>query len=113
MTALLVDEGISHDLVVNVVQQGVVAYHWLDLGAKRTHDSVIFREAQQRGLTVFTLNREDFIFVATCWRNWNLGNHHGVIAPRKGKQPSNDQQLRAMLRYGADQSSFNNRIVLF
>ncbi len=113
MTALLVDEGIGRDLIAAVVAQGFTAHHWLEFGPKHTHDSLVFLEAQQRGLTIFTLNRKDFLFAATCWENWAVGDHHGVLAPREGAQPPPAALLRAMERFCGDQSSFINRIELF
>ncbi len=113
MTALLVDEGIGIDLLAPLWNQGYTAIHWLHIGAKGAHDSLVFLETQQRGLTVFTLNRDDFRFAAICWENWKLGNHHGVIAPRRGPQPAPPVLLAAMDRFCADQSSFINRIELF
>jgi len=113
MAALLVDEGIGRDLVQALVAQGYTALHVIDTGLKGTHDAVVFLEAQQRGLTVFTRNRDDFVFAATCWRSWSLGDHQGVIAPREGSQPSRADLYMAMLRFCADTSSFVNRIELF
>lgn len=113
MASLLVDEGIGKNLVAAVVAQGFTAIHWLDIGRKHSHDSLVFLAAQQRKLTVLTLNRDDFIFTATCWANWGLGSHHGVISPREGPQPSPATLLRVMLQYCADTSSFLDRIEIF
>ncbi|MGH2517406.1 MAG: DUF5615 family PIN-like protein [Ktedonobacterales bacterium] len=107
------DEGIGRNLVVALVAQGFTAHHWLEFGAKHTHDSLVFLEAQRRGLTLFTLNRKDFVFAATCWTNWGLGDHRDVIAPKEGAQPLPPLLLRAMQRFCADTSSFVNRIETF
>lgn len=113
MASLLVDEGIGRDLVASLVAQGFAAYHWLDFGPKHTHDSLVFLQAQQRGLTVFTLNRRDFVFAAICWQNWGIGDHQGLIASREGKQPTPPVLLGVMQRFCADTTSFANRIELF
>jgi hypothetical protein len=113
MTALLVDEGIGRDLVAALVNQGCVAYHWLQIGTKGAHDSEIFHESQIRQLTIFTLNHEDFVFASICWLNWKMGVHHGVIAPHRGPQPSPARLLQLLEWYCSDQSSFINRIELF
>jgi predicted nuclease of predicted toxin-antitoxin system len=75
MARLLVDEGIRRHLVAALVAQGYEARHWLEVGPKGAHDSLVFWEAQRLGLTLFTLNRNDFIFAAICWTNWGLGAH--------------------------------------
>src|SRR5262249_1519275 len=113
MAQLLVDEGIGRNLVATLVAQGFTAHHWLEFGPKHGHDSLIFLEAQRRSLTIFTLNRKDFVFAATCWSNWGIGDHHGVIAPKEGTQPLPPVLLSAMLRFCADTSSFVNRVETF
>jgi hypothetical protein len=114
MAALLVDEGIRRDLVRAMVTQGFSALHWLDIGTRQANDSIVFLEAQRRGLSVFTHNREDFVLLATAWRNWGLGDHQGVIAPMPRKQQLAPLQLYpVMVRYCADNSLFVNRIELF
>jgi len=113
MAALLVDEGIGRDLVQALVIQGYSALHVIDIGLKGAHDVVVFLEAQRRGLSVFTRNRDDSVFAATCWRTWGLGDHQGVIAPHEGSQPSRADLYTALLRYCADTSSFVNFIELF
>lgn len=111
--AALVDEGIGRNLVAALVAQGYTAHHWLEVGPKHTHDSLVFLQAQQRCLTVVTLNRTDFLFAAICWKNWGVGDHHGLIAPREGLQPPPPLILRTMERFCADSSSFMNRIEIF
>lgn len=115
MAALLVDEGIGRDLVQRLVAQGFPAIHWLDIGRKTAHDSVVFFEAQQRHLTVFTWNRDDYLFTATCWRNWSLGDHHGVIAPKKRRNNQLPPPLLypILVRYCQDTTSYLNRVELF
>ena len=80
MAALLVDEGIGRDLVQTLVAQGLPAYHWLQFGPKGANDSLVFLEAQQRSLTIFTYNRDDYVLLATAWHNWGHGHHHGTMA---------------------------------
>jgi len=116
MTALLVDEGISRDLVHQLVAQGLMAIHWLDIGSKGSHDAIVFWEAQRRQLTIFTWNRDDFMFAANCWQAWGHGEHHGMIVPKQGKYRT--QLLTAQLypileRYCLDTSSFVNRVEFF
>ncbi|MBA2679027.1 MAG: DUF5615 family PIN-like protein [Ktedonobacteraceae bacterium] len=113
MAALYVDEGISRQLVIDLVAQGFVIVHALDLGPKGRHDTVLFREAQQRQTTIFTLNRADFLFLATAWQEWGLGNYFGIITPKPGKQPTPIVIAQTLLQYCRDTSSFINRIELF
>ena len=114
MASLLVDEGIGRDLAQALVAEGFVAYHWLECGPKGAHDSLVFAEAQRRGLTIFTHNRDDYLLLATTWRNWGHGDHFGVITGRKGRQQPSPTQLLVMLRrYCADTSSFINRVEFF
>lgn len=113
MARLLVDEGIGRNLVATLVAQSFTVHHWLDFGPKHSHDSLVFLDAQRRSLTVFTLNHKDFKFAATCWTNWGLGDHQGVIAPREGAQPAPAVLLSMMQRYCTDTSSFVNRIETF
>jgi len=114
MAALLVDEGIGQHLVDRLVAQGFIAIHWLAIGRKGAEDSVVFFEAQQRSLTVFTHNRDDYTLLAAAWQNWNLGDHRGVIAPRKHKTQIPPSQLYPIMAlFCADTSSFVNRIELF
>ena len=68
MAALLVDEGIGRDLVQALVAQGYSALHVIDMGLKGAHDAIVFAEAQRQGLSVFTRNRDDFVFATICWR---------------------------------------------
>lgn len=114
MAALLVDEGIGQHLVDMLITQGLNAIHWLSIGRKGVHDSVVFFEAQRRGLTVFTHNRDDYLLLATAWQNWGLGDHQGIIAPRQHKTQLPPSQLYPiMAQFCADTSSFVNRIELF
>lgn len=113
MASILVDEGISRALVADAVAQGMTAIHAIDIGLKSQHDSLVFLEAQRRGLTMLTLNRDDFIFCATSWRNWGHGDHFGIVAPKEGPQPTKNELLRVLLRVCADTSTWLNRIELF
>jgi Domain of unknown function (DUF5615) len=116
MAALLVDEGISRDLVQQLVGQGFSVIHWLAIGPKGTHDSLVFLAAQHRSLTVFTWNRDDFVFAAICWQNWGHGDHHSIIVPKQGKyraQLPPAQLYPILVRHCADTSSFVNRIEWF
>ena len=73
----------------------------------------MFQEAQLRHAVIFTLNRADFSFLATAWNAWGLGDHHGIIAPKPGKQPTLAVLTQTLLLYCSDTSSFINRIELF
>jgi hypothetical protein len=113
VTALLVDEGISRDLVAAVIGQGYLAAHALDIGPKGQHDALLFFEAQRRHLTMFTLNRGHFVQLAEAWHIWGLGDHYGLIALKPGPQPTNSELLLTLQRFCGDQSSFINRIEYF
>jgi len=113
MADLLVDEGISRALVAAIQTQGCTALHALDIGPKGQHDSVLFWEAQQRHLAMFTLNRGDFVLLAKAWQNWGLGDHNGLIALRPGPQPTNQILLSVLQRFCQDTASFVNRIEFF
>lgn len=114
MASLLVDEGISRDLVQALVAQGCRAIHRLDIGRKGAHDASVFLAAQQRSLTLFTHNRDDYVFLVSTWAIWGHGDHQGIIAPRKHKTQLTPPQLfPVMLRFCQDTSSFLNRIELF
>lgn len=108
------DEGIGRDLVQTLVAQGLPAYHWLQFGPKGANDSLVFLEAQQRSLTIFTYNRDDYVLLATAWHNWGHGHHHGIIArPKRAPQLTPAQTLQIMEQYCRDTSTFVNRIELF
>ena len=113
MTALLVDEGISRDLVMAIAGQGYTAIHALDIGPKGQHDALLFLEAQRRHLTMFTLNRGHFVQLTEAWQIWGLGDHHGLIALKPGPQPTNTALLLILQRFGSDPTSFINRIEYF
>jgi hypothetical protein len=113
MARLLVDEGISRDLVAAIVAQGGVAFHALDTGPKGQHDTVLFHEAQRRQLTIFTLNRAHFLLLAEAWQVWGMGDHYGLIVPKPGPQPSNQILLLILQRFCQDSSLFVNRIEFF
>jgi len=116
MAALLVDEGVSRDLARQLVAQGYTVLHWLDIGHKGDHDALVFLAAQKRRLTVFTWNRDDFVFAATCWHNWGHGDHQGLIVPKEGKYRTQllpPQLYPIMARFCADTTSFLNRIETF
>jgi hypothetical protein len=94
--------------------RGFAAVHALDVLPKGARDGLVFREAQHRGLTVFTWNHKHFELLAEAWRDWGLGDHHGVITrPLGGRQLPVAQTLQVLARYCADPSSFINRIELF
>jgi hypothetical protein len=114
MAALLVDEGIGRDLVQALVTQGFTAHHWLEVGPKGVSDAIVFLAAQQRALTIFTYNRDDYVLLATAWHSWGHGDHHSLIPrPKRTPQLSLGHTLQVMARYCADTSSFINRIELF
>jgi hypothetical protein len=86
----------------------------LDVPPKGTRDSLIFREAQRRSLTVFTWNHKHFELLAAAWRDWGPGDHRGIITrPLGQRQLSAGQTIQVLARYCADPSSFTNRIELF
>jgi hypothetical protein len=114
MAALLVDEGIGRNLVQQLRAQGCGAIHVLDVLPKGARDGLVFREAQHRGLTVFTWNHKHFALLAEAWRDWGRGDHQGLITRPIGRhQLPATQTLQVLARYCADPSSFVNRIELF
>lgn len=114
MAALLIDEGIGINLVLRLRAQGFRIFHTLEFLPKSAHDSLVFLEAQTRGLTVFTWNRDDFRLLAGAWANWGHGDHYGVISRLEGEQQLDNPQTYSVLeRYCRDASSYLNRIELF
>jgi hypothetical protein len=114
MAELLVDEGIGRDLVQALRAQGFRAFHAFEFLPKGASDALVFLEAQRRGLTVFTGNREHFVLLTEAWSHWGYGTHHGIIARLIGKQqllPADT--LRVLEQYCRDSSSFVDRIELF
>jgi hypothetical protein len=75
MADLLVDEGIGQDLVFRLRVQGLRAFHTLEFLPKGASDSLVFLEAQKRGLTIFTWNRDDYVLLGEAWREWGHGSH--------------------------------------
>lgn len=114
MAELLIDEGISRDLVLRLRAQGFRIFHALEFLPKGAHDHLVFLEAQQRGLTIFTWNRKDFMLLSEAWRDWGHGDHQGVISrPERYPQLNPAQTYLALERYCRDASSYRNRIELF
>lgn len=114
MADLLVDEGIGQNLVQRLRSQGFRVFHILEILPKGARDSLVFREAQKRGLTLFTWNRDDYALLAEAWGDWGHGDHHGIIARQINKpQLPSLQTYLIMEQYCRDTSSFANRIELF
>jgi hypothetical protein len=114
MADLLLDEGIGQNLAMRLRAQGFNVYHALEFHGKGTHDHIVFREAQQRSLTIFTWNRDDYVLLSEAWRDWGLGDHHGIIARQRDQpQLGPAQLLQVLAQYCRDSSSFINRIELF
>jgi Domain of unknown function (DUF5615) len=85
MAELLIDEGIGQDLVRRLRAQGLRIFHTLEFLPKGASDSLVFLEAQQRRLTVFTWNHKHFPLLADAWRDWGHGDHYGVISRFDGR----------------------------
>jgi len=114
MAELLVDEGVGRNLVQDLRARGLRAFHALDFLPKGARVSLVFLEAQRRGLTVFTWNHKHFVLLAEAWGDRGLGAHHGVITrPLGSRQLLPAQALQVMARYCADPASFLNRVELF
>lgn len=114
MADLLIDEGIGQDLAQRLRAQGFRVYHTLEFHPKGTRDSLVFLEAQQRGLTIFTWNRDDYVLLAYAWGDWGRGDHSGVIARRKDRPQLGPTQVFPVLeQYCSDTSSYLNRVELF
>ena len=105
---------LGQDLVLRLRAQGFRVFHALEMYPKGTRDSLVFAAAQQRGLTVFTWNRDDYALLAYAWGDWGHGDHFGMIARRKDQPQLGLTQVFPVLeRYCRDTSSFVNRIELF
>jgi hypothetical protein len=114
MADLLIDEGIGRHFADALRAQGFRAHHALEFFPKGAHDQLVFLEAQRRGPTVFTWNHGHYKLLAEAWRDWGLGDHHGVITrPDRQPQLANAQLLPLMVQYCADAASYINRIELF
>ena len=87
MLHILLDEGISRAVARELQASGYVIEHALDLQLKGQPDPTIFLAAQQRAAAICTLNRADYLLLATAWTAWGLGPHSGLITPRPGRQP--------------------------
>jgi len=79
-------KGISREVARQLNAQGYVVEHALDLGLRAQGDPLVFQEAQRRQSAIVTLNRADFELLVTAWVAWELGSHHGMITPRRGRQ---------------------------
>jgi hypothetical protein len=96
---ILLDEGISRAVTRELQSSGYAVEHVLDLSLKGQPDPIIFHVAQQRVAAICTLNRADYLLLATAWTAWGLGLHSGMITPRPGRQPkpvASTQTLRAL-----------------
>jgi hypothetical protein len=56
------------------------------------------------------LNRGDFLFAAKCWETWKMSVHHGLIAPRPGRQPSPAALVSIMQRFASAPISLHSSI---
>lgn len=108
---LLIDEGISRDVVAALTTQSHQAEHVIDIGLKRQGDWLIFREAQVRQAVVCTCNRRDFEMLAQAWIAWGLGDHQGVIAPRRRRQPLPNEWILVLQRILSASPTLTNRVV--
>jgi hypothetical protein len=114
MADILVDEGIGQNIVQQLRAQGLHIYHALEFLPKGARDSLIFLEAQQRRLAVFTWNHKHFALLASAWEDWGHGAHHGLITrPIGSRQLMPSETLVTMERFCRDMTSFVGRIELF
>ena len=114
MADLLLDEGIGRDLAEQLRAQGYRVSHALEFLSKGARDSLIFLEAQRRGLTLVTWNRGDHLLLAGAWQDWGHGDFHGIITRRPGQpQLAPAHLLPIISAYCRDTSSFLNRIEMF
>lgn len=107
---LLIDEGVSRDIVQALTAQGYHVEHVIDLGLKRKGDWLIFLTAQQRQAVVCTSNRRDFEMLANAWRAWGLGSHYGIITSKRKHQPSPDEWLQALQRILTSVPTLTDRV---
>lgn len=98
MIRLLLDEGISRNVMHTLDAEGFFVEHALDSGLKGSPDPIIFLEAQKRQAALCTLNRSDFELLASAWNSWGLSAHYGLIVPRPGKQPSPSELATGLRR---------------
>lgn len=113
MIRVLIDEGISRDIARDLRSGGYEVVHALDLGLKSQSDPVVFHAAQSRSAAICTKNRDDYVLLASAWREWRLGTHHGIITPRRGPQPTNDTIQRALEQILALGAPLTDRVVYF
>ncbi|HEX6796548.1 MAG TPA: DUF5615 family PIN-like protein [Ktedonobacterales bacterium] len=114
MADLLLDKGIGRDLAEQLRGQGYRAFHVLEFLPKGARDSLIFREAQQRRLTLLTWNRSDYLLLVNAWQDWGHGDFHGIITRRPAQpQLAPAHLLPVIAAYCRDSSSFLNRVELF
>ena len=108
---LLIDEGISRDVVAALTAQGYQVEHVIDIGLKRQGDWLVFHEAQVRQAVICTSNRRDFEMLAQAWNARGLGVHQGVITPRRNRQPSPDEWTQELQRILMASPTLTNRVV--
>jgi hypothetical protein len=91
--------------------QGHGVEHVRDLGLRAKPDPIIFQEAQLRQSALVTLNRVDFELLVTAWNAWGLGSHHGVITPRRGRQPTPGELVQQLDMLLSRVPSIMNQVV--
>ncbi|MDE3228845.1 MAG: DUF5615 family PIN-like protein [Chloroflexota bacterium] len=100
MLRILLDEGISRAVARELRASGYDVEHAIDLSMKGQPGPIVFLAAQRQAAVVCSLNRLDYVLLATAWEAWGLGSHAGLITPRPGRQSKPAaiaQSLRALI----------------
>lgn len=111
MLRVVLDEGVSREVVRQLVAQGHTAEHALDLGLKSQPDPYVFIAAQNRRAVLCSSNRRDYVMLEIAWRIWGVGAHYGLIVPRPNTQPMPREWVQALTQLDASGVSLTNRVV--
>ncbi len=108
---LLLDENISRRVARALREQGYDVQHVFELGLQGSSDPVVFHAGQVRQAAICTANRVDFELLAGAWSTWGMGQHHGLLMPRRGKFLRTADWIEALEHVFALASSLTDRIV--
>lgn len=111
MLRIVLDEGISREVMQALVAQGHTVDHALDLGLKSQPDPYVFLAAQRRQAIVCSSNRRDFVMLGIAWRAWGNGSHYGLIVPKRGSQPAPDEWTHALTQIDAAGITLTDQVV--
>jgi len=108
---LLLDENISRQVGRALREQGYDVQHVFELGLQGSSDPVVFHAGQVRQAAICTANRVDFELLAGAWSTWGVGQHHGLLMPRRGKFLRTADWIEALEHVFALASSLTDRVV--